>query len=603
METRNGTIGATRSDKPTQSEERELWVAAVRAALSVLWLVLARINDVLPRWMWVWLGVYMVFCFFSLVLVHRRVRSSARKVFNLLMDIAVLTAAIYGAGASLSFWTALFPVIVIGYSLMSGRTVGAIAVGAILLAYGGLLLAEAAQWLPPSLVREPSTGPGSVARLLAFCAVAIASVFTYFLLAISIKSLERYASKERQLLEAESLAKADSEKLAVQLEQAKRLEGIGRLAGGVAHEFNNLLTVILGYSRFVSDELPDNSPLRDDIREVVSSAERAATLTSQLLAFGRKQMFRKRLVDISTVVSAHGKRLAGELAPNVELDVVLPGSEMPALVDPTSLDSMVDGLVSNALEAMPEGGKLRIRLSRSTIGAGDRVDATGLWGDCAVIEVSDTGVGMDEKVRSHLFEPFFTTKSPSDGRGMGLATIYGAARQHGGSVEAESERGVGSTFRIILPIALGPDLTTRSSAASTPPRPVTVLLVEDEELVRRVTARILKKAGYTVHQAADAKEALALLETERFQLELLVTDIIMPGKSGIELAAQLHEKWPALPVLFVSGYTEHQFAKSEEPGGDHSAFLPKPFSEDGLLHELRVLLGRSSEAAGSAWRA
>jgi signal transduction histidine kinase/ActR/RegA family two-component response regulator len=542
--------------------------------------------------MWVVLCVYCVASFLLLGLIHKRVLPRWRKISILLMDVGLLTLIVRCLGASLSFLPALYALIVVGFCLMSGRAIGALALLTSLLAYGGLLFAEFAQWLPPTAYATgASSGQGPFAHLMAFIVIATACGGVYFLLAISIKRIERYADKERRLVEAERQARSHSEKLSVQLEQSKRLEGIGRLAGGVAHEFNNLLTVILGYSRFVNDELAEGSPLREDIREVISSAERAAALTSQLLTFGRKQMFRKRLVSLEAVVSAHAKRLAGELPQGVQLEVSLPTRELSAHVDPSSLDAMLDGLVSNALEAMPRGGKLGLRLDLAVIGAAD------LWGECAAIEVTDTGIGMDEKVRAHLFEPFFTTKSPADGRGMGLATIYGAARQHGGSVEAESQPGKGSTFRILLPVALDLGLASRSSIPSAPFQAATLLLVEDEELVRRVTARILKKAGYMVHEAANAESALLLGEGETLGIELLVTDIVMPGLSGIELATRLQEKWPALPVLFVSGYTDHSFETPQWTKNAHSAFLAKPFSEDALLYEVATLLGHNTQAS------
>lgn len=591
-------IDTNESIKPASREERELWGGKLRAALSLVWPLLGFLEGALPSWMWVFLCVYSAASFLLLGLIHKRVLPRLRKISTLLMDVGLLTVTVRCLGASLSLLPALYSLIVVGFCLMAGRAIGALALLTSLLAYGGLLFAEFALWLPPTTYATgASSGHGPFAHLMGFIVIAVACGGVYFLLAISIKRIERYADKERRLVEAERQARSQSEKLSVQLEQSKRLEGIGRLAGGVAHEFNNLLTVILGYSRFVSDELPEGSPLREDIREVIGSAERAAALTSQLLTFGRKQMFRKRLVSLAAVVGAHAKRLAGELPHGVQLEVSLPTRELSAHVDPSSLDAMLDGLVSNALEAMPRGGKLGLRLDLAVIGAADRIDATGLWGECAAIEVTDTGIGMDEKVRAHLFEPFFTTKSPADGRGMGLATIYGAARQHGGSVEAESQPGKGSTVRILLPVAVDFALATRSSIPSAPFQAATLLLVEDEELVRRVTARILKKAGYTVHEAENAEAALGLVEKESLGIELLVTDIIMPGLSGIELATRLHEKWPALPVLFVSGYTDHTFETPQRTEAARRAFLAKPFSEDALLYEITTLLGHNTVTA------
>lgn len=587
--------------KPTNRDERERWGSSVRAGLAVVWLALALLEESLPPWMGLLLGIYTLSCFAVLWLTWRRALTRPIQILMLVMDVSLLTVGIHFVGASLSFPLVIYPLIVVSFSLMAGRALGLAALLASIGAYGTLLTLEVLQLLPKVEANGSSAGHGEFAEIMAFGVISATSIGVFVLLAISIKRTMSYSDREHQLLEAEHQAKMQSEKLSVQLEQTKRLEGIGRLAGGVAHEFNNVLTVILGYSRFVSDELPLDSPLRDDIREVVTSAERAAALTSQLLSFGRKQMFHKRLVDLTGLLASYGKRLANDLPPGVEIEILVPDSAVEALVDPSCVGSMLQGLVDNALEAMPQGGKLRLRLTRSIVGVTERIDTTGLWGECAIIEVTDTGMGMDDAVRNRIFEPFFSTKAAADGRGMGLATIYGAARQLGGSVEAESSLGQGTTLRILLPTAVDLRHTQRSSIPPTPTRTVPVLLVEDEELVRRVTARILNKAGFLVHQAENADAALALIKGEAADIELLVTDIIMmPGKNGVELASLLHVERPTLPVLFVSGYTDQQSFFDEIPSSPRCSLLPKPFSEDDLLREINHLLGRPSDPTSSS---
>jgi PAS domain S-box-containing protein len=375
------------------------------------------------------------------------------------------------------------------------------------------------------------------------------------------------------------------------LMQAQKMESVGRLAGGVAHDFNNLLTVINGYSRLALGTLKAGDPLRDSLEEIVNAGERAAGLTQQLLAFSRKQILRPRVLDLNRVLYAMRPMLAHLVGEDVELCVELPEDAMTICADPHQLEQVVMNLVVNARDAMPGGGKLLIetaRVERDQNHTRSHLEAQA--GSYIMLAVSDNGVGMDEETRRHLFEPFFTTKEVGKGTGLGLSIIQGIVAQSGGYIEAFSEPGHGTTFKIYLP------RVTEQATEEELPEPVsalggkeTVLVVEDQAEVRKFAATALKAYGYRVIQAESASEALRFCERERELVNLVLTDVVMPGLSGGELAAQLRKRWPGIKVLFMSGYaddavTHHGVLEQS------AAFIQKPFSPDQLAHKVREIL-------------
>jgi two-component system cell cycle sensor histidine kinase/response regulator CckA len=387
-----------------------------------------------------------------------------------------------------------------------------------------------------------------------------------------------------------------------QLRQSQKMEAIGQLAGGVAHDFNNLLTAIVGYAELMTMRLTSGDPLLRDVGEIRKAADRAAGLTRQLLAFGRKQLLAPKVVDLNAIVTHMENLLRRVIGEDIRLVSRLAPALRPVRVDPGRVEQVILNLAVNARDAMPDGGSLTVETENVEIEhAGDH---DGLQpGRYVLLSVTDTGTGMDESVRSRVFEPFFTTKEQGKGTGLGLSTVYGIVRQSGGHVSVESEPGKGACFRVWLPQEqaaaglAGGEPSAEPGRASTGSE--TVLVVEDEHTVRELARHVLELHGYRVLDAKDAFDALAVATAHPGRIDLLVTDIVMPGTSGPELAEQLKELRPELSVLFVSGYTSHAAVQGRTlvSGSD---FLQKPFTPADLARAVRAVLDQSLERARAA---
>jgi PAS domain S-box-containing protein len=385
--------------------------------------------------------------------------------------------------------------------------------------------------------------------------------------------------------------KAAEERLREQereLRQREQLDAIGKLAGGIAHDFNNLLTVIQGQAALALDDAHAGLDVSGHLGPIIEAAERAGSLTRQLLAFGRRQVLQPRILDVNEVVRGIApllRRLVGEA---VELSFRL-GDAPRVEADPTQLDQVLINLVSNARDAMPRGGSIVVETSTAR-----RDDMSGTPGEWLVLTVTDTGVGMDENVLARAFEPFFTTKPVGAGTGLGLSTVYGIVAQSGGEVSIDSRPGEGSTVTLRLPVAVRPAPELTSSPApqtAASGGQATVVLVEDDPLVRGLVTRLLTLEGYSVIVAPDAIEALAEVERNGVAIDLLVTDVVMPSMSGPELAERLRERQPELAVLFISGYNETAVA-GYGVLRDEVDLLRKPFSPDDLTGRVRAALDR-----------
>jgi two-component system, cell cycle sensor histidine kinase and response regulator CckA len=376
--------------------------------------------------------------------------------------------------------------------------------------------------------------------------------------------------------------------------QARKMETAGRLAGGIAHDFNNLLTAILGTSEILLDELPEHAPARADVEEIKRAATRAANLTRQLLAFSRRQVLQPRVLDLTTVVQGVETMLRRLIGEHINL-MTQTGPELWRVrADPGQLEQVVINLCVNARDAMPTGGTLLIEVDNFSF-AGTMTGAESVMpaGDYVRLTVSDSGTGMDPETLHHLFEPFFTTKEPGKGTGLGLATVYGIVKQSGGFIYADSARGAGSRFRIYLPRVTGvPDMVEPPEPTIAPQRAEgTLLLVEDEAAVRRLARRVLEGVGYRVLEASSGAEAMRLVEQWEGPLDLVVTDVIMPGMSGQELSARLRVERPWLRILYVSGYTDDAILQHGNllP---NTGFLQKPFTPGSLAQRVREVMGR-----------
>ena len=381
----------------------------------------------------------------------------------------------------------------------------------------------------------------------------------------------------------------DERALEEQLRQTQKMEAIGRLAGGLAHDFNNLLTVIIGHAEmWLSDS--DGPDDQTDAKEILSASHRAAALTRQLLTFSRQQVPHTRVIEVNELVEDLEMMLARLIGVTVVFETEFEPDLPPVEADSGQLEQVVVNLVVNARDAMPTGGKITMRTSTR------RLDAGNTWGlepgDYVAISVSDTGIGMDEATRIRVFEPFFTTKEIGQGTGLGLFTTYAIVEHAGGSVRVDSAPGDGTTFEVLLPRSLRPPVPVGTGEPATTGESwgdATVLVVEDEEPVRNVVVRALQEVGYYVLLAPGPKQALDMARTSARPIDLLVTDVVMPGMNGVDLAARLTEKRPEMKTLFMSGYpgSDLDLAGSSE---DPAAFLGKPFTPAELTSRVAELL-------------
>jgi len=376
-----------------------------------------------------------------------------------------------------------------------------------------------------------------------------------------------------------------------QLQQSQRLEAVGKLAGGVAHDFNNLLTAIIGYSDFALRKMRANNPIRRDIEEIKKAANRAATLTRQLLAFSRKQILKPEVLDLNLVVGDMHKMLERLIGEDIDLVTTLGSDTDPVKADRGQLEQIIMNLVVNARDAMPFGGSVTIETANVLFDKAYTSEHVPVKpGKYAMLAVSDTGLGMDANTQLHIFEPFFTTKELGKGTGLGLSTVYGIVKQSGGFIWVYSELNVGTTFKIYLPslteLHFDQELTSIDTAET---ETGTVLLVEDDPLVRNVALRALESAGYTVLESGNGHGALAMAHSCDDEIDLLITDVVMPLMGGRELAQELSALHPKTSILFMSGYTDDAVVRHGIMDKDIE-YLQKPFTPESLVRRVGEVL-------------
>lgn len=391
---------------------------------------------------------------------------------------------------------------------------------------------------------------------------------------------------------------SESKRLQAQILHGQKMESVGLLAGGIAHDLNNILMVILGNASFLLSSLGAKDPRRADVEEIQLAEERAAALTRQLLIFSRKQALHPVVLELNDLIRNLQKMLGRIIGEDVKLELELSPEPVAVRADAGQLEQVIMNLSVNARDAMPHGGRLSIRTSRPKPGEKRHPDcAAGDAGQFARLEVSDTGTGMSPEVLAHVFEPFFTTKPAGKGTGLGLSTAYGVVRQAGGGISARSVPGKGTTFTIDLPLsAASAAAAAAPETSAAPPRGrETILLVEDDDLLRRIDQRLLQERGYRVLPARDGEEALNLLHNGGKDADLLLTDVVMPGISGGELAREAMSLKPGLKVIFVSGYVDHR--ELEQLMATKSEFLQKPVAPEALVRKVREVLDRPAPAA------
>jgi signal transduction histidine kinase len=407
-----------------------------------------------------------------------------------------------------------------------------------------------------------------------------------------VQDLEREVHDLREQLrvaEDERAQMADSlVRVETQLRQSQKMEAMGGLVGGVAHDVNNLMSVVLTYSSILAEGLPVGDPTRCDLEEIHAAGVRATDLTKQLLAFSRSQAPKPRVVNLCEAVGAMDRMLRSLIGEDVQLTVSSAGEVAPIAVDPCQLEQVIMNLAINARDAMPGGGKLTIEATNVTLGT---EHAWAQPGEYVCLAVGDTGIGMNAETQRRIFEPFYTTKAQGKGTGLGLAVVSGVVKQSRGHIRVSSEPGVGTTFRIYFPRVEGARARPRSDAPVEGVRggTETILLVEDDEAVRALSRTVLRRAGYHVLEAESGDDALGVCAGNAAAIDLLLTDVVMPRMSGPQLAERVKATRPGMKVLFMSGYTESSVGNDGAPES-RAAFLAKPIVPASLRTRVREVL-------------
>jgi PAS domain S-box-containing protein len=384
----------------------------------------------------------------------------------------------------------------------------------------------------------------------------------------------------------------ERKKMQDQLRQSQKMEAIGKLAGGVAHDFNNILSAIVGYAALTKMKLPGDNPYRENIEQILQAAERATTLTRSLLSFSRTKVLNSKLGNLNNIVKGAEHLLLRLVREDIEFTTTYTEHELIVLVDAAQIEQVLMNLITNARDAMPQGGSIAIRTGTEPIDTKFfETHGYGIAGDYALITVSDSGVGMDAATQARIFEPFFTTKEPGKGTGLGLSMAYGIVKQHNGYINVQSEPGKGSTFAVYLPLAKGSVIKEPREEESTPARggSETILVAEDDATLRTLTSTILRNQGYTAIEAVDGEDAVAKYLANKDVVKLVLLDGIMPNKNGKEVCQEIRKMCPAIRTIFISGYSEEIFSKEGvvEPG---TAILLKPLTPSDLLKKVREVL-------------
>jgi PAS domain S-box-containing protein len=382
----------------------------------------------------------------------------------------------------------------------------------------------------------------------------------------------------------------ESVKLETQLRQSQKMEAIGQLAGGIAHDFNNLIQVIKGYSEITMNEIPPESIICKNIEQIYTASNRAQNLVRKLLAFSRRQILQPQNLDIDQLIKDLMKMLClvGE---NINIDVIKQTASGTIYADRGQVEQVITNLCLNARDAMPEGGTITIKTENVHL-AEDyvRENAWAKTGSYIILSISDTGCGIDESLRQHIFEPFFTTKEVGKGTGLGLATVYGIIKQHDGFIQLESEPGIGTTFKIYMPMVENQaDSVTKRIPKISPGGSETILIAEDEKLIRDLAIKVLEGTGYKVYSASDGEEAIKVFERNANKIDLALLDIVMPKMSGLEAHKQMMSIKPNLKILFSSGYSARNF-NSDSVLKEGVNLIQKPFDMDTLLEKIRTVL-------------
>jgi signal transduction histidine kinase/CheY-like chemotaxis protein len=575
-----------RDDLPTEAlldadfEQRlDQWGTYHRIGISAIGLALTILLLPQARWVQLLCGTFLVGAVLVLWLINERrsERFKARvRVVLMLNDVAMVSAIAYAWGTHTSPVTLMYLPLVVGWTLAPQRGLGKAALLTLLVVVAALLALESAQVIPHaplSLARSGSPAHGN--RLLFLALLASSATAVQGVVQFSVQRMREHGGAVSRLLSERQRQERETE-LSSQLEEAARLEALGRLSGGIAHDFNNLLMALLGQAELARDKLSTQPAfVARALEEIERAVEHGRTMTAQLLDFASRRSERPVTLDLNAAVHSASKLLGHLLRNAISLELELDAEPRFVRIDPSSFERALFNLTVNACDAMPDGGKLTLRVSREMRLGAER----------AVVSVEDQGTGIAEEDLPRIFEPFFTRKERGKGTGLGLASVYGIVRQNQGEIEVRSVVGKGTCFVLHFPLAeaeprisLPPQLLEKEGSER-------ILLVDDNAAVLSVVQAQLESAGYQVSAARSSEEALGIFEAKAAQFDLLVSDVIMPGLSGIELAHRVRERSEHIGILLISGFTEQ--LSPEQLEALRASLLHKPFSRRNLLAAVR----------------
>ena len=553
----------------------------------------------MPRYKLVWgaMIAYLVLAGMAVALEKTSLAErfvQTRVIGFVLLDVGVVTLMVLATGPAVSPVPVVYLLLVVSYTLQRGARYGVATLILSCVGLGTVLVLEnqgITLWNP---AEEAGGNPvsGAAAAWGVFSITVLVMVASVTVMSRTVRRQTLQYRQERRLRVAAEAASERSEQLQAQLEHSQRLEGLGRLAGGVAHDFNNLLTGIMGYTDIVHRGLDDGDKHKEDLAEVLTAGRRAQELTAQLLAFGRKQVVQPRRCVLGEIVADSENMLGRLIGEDVQLVTSYADQGHVILADRGQISQVLVNLVVNARDAMPDGGKLQVEVDACTLNEQEAAGSPDLEAGVHVrLQVTDDGIGMAQETLDHLFEPFFSTKGPGKGTGLGLSTVYGIVSQSGGAISVHSKPGEGSCFRICYPVAEGRPSYDIDDQVPVKGGTETILLIEDDAIVRNVTCQILTDAGYTVIVCDSGEQAIKEVSEGTGSIHLLLSDVILTGMNGREAARHIQEHRPEIRVLFMSGYTDDTF-RVDFTKGMEVPLLPKPFRSEDLLLRVRQTLDR-----------
>ena len=528
------------------------------------------------------IGYFVFSTLFVVLLLKNKYTEKPLLIYaSLSTDVLLIGGIVYALGSQTTPLVSFFFIMVVAYTLTTKAKYGKAAMLLCIAVYGSILLLEYLGVIPIApLEKQPEGLPD-------FIVFTVGMVATWGLLDSSIRRLRKKTESEHRLLKTEREARQREALLQQRLAQTERLESVGRLAGGVAHDFNNLLTGILGFAQLIRQDMLSQQGETEDIDEIIHGAQRARDLTSQLLAIGRKQFVVPKVLDLNQIIAKMERMFERIVGSQIKVQLSLDPDLWLIEADQTQIERVMMNLVVNARDAMQQGGNLTIETRNFQLDERSCQDKPKRRpGTYVRLIIRDTGIGMDRSTQSRIFEPFFSTKSSQKGSGLGLATVYGIVRQARGHISVESISEVGTTFIVDLPCAKAAVAKTDKRKPVRKKGPECVFVVDDEDGVRRLIQMLLSRQGYQVFVAASAEQALEMIPAVADQIDLLLTDVVMPGKSGRELVDQVNQQLPGIRHVFMSGY-DHCIISQHGVLSSTTRFLHKPFTADELLQCIR----------------